>query len=409
MALPFLTIQAALNAVPAGGAVVIGPGTYSEALVMPATDNITVLGSGRSVTTITNAVAPTISWTPIAVGVTQFSIYNLTVRNTGGFDVVNLNAVAVNDFLSARAYAFGCEFVQTGVGNVLLATRTNDFAFESCRFQGGALVLREPSAFAFNSCAILGGLDVRYDDVNPTPVNGRQNVSITNGSYVGDPNVAVPANITLRGSPLFVCDRDSGSFGNLVGIGLTFFVAGPIHAPIIIYTGFLGSAFIAGTGALTLPLPAIPAAPFAPAMIVDFSGFVIAGTGLVALTIGGAIAFSITARQSRWGKTAVGSVSIGTLLNLDAKNSSFSAQVAFVVVGSGTMDRSRWLVLGTANPGGGFAIAFLPYPAAVYQANVSPFGGGPIAWGVVAKLLGSVQVVTAAGGGVVDLEIVRSL
>lgn len=406
---PFLTVQAALTAAVAGDTIYIGPGTYTEALVMPAKNNLTIRGSGRSNTIITNAAAATLTWTPVAAGVTQFSMYDLTIRNTGGFEAVSLSAAAVADFLSGRAYAFGCEFIQTGAGNVMLATRANDFAFESCRFQGGPVVLREPSAFVFNSCPILGGLDVRYDDVNPTPVNGRQNVTISNGSYVGDPNVGVPASITLRGSPLFVCDRDSGSFGSLVGVGLTFFVAGPIHAPIIIYAGFLGSAFIAGTGAITLPLPAIPAAPFAPAMIVDFGGAVIAGTGLVVLTIGGAIAFTITAIQSRWLKTAVGSVSIGTLLNLDAKNSAFSAQAAFAVVGTGTLDRSSWLVLGTANPGGAFAIPYLAYPAgAALMATLTPSGVGGIIANVAAPPgAAAAAVLTSAPGGVVDLLVSR--
>jgi hypothetical protein len=105
----------------------------------------------------------------------------------------------------------------------------------------------------------------------------------------------------------------------------------------------------------------------------------------------------------------VGAISVGNLLNLDARDSSFELQAAFAVVGSGTLDRSKWVVLGVPNPGGVFVIPFLPFPNAVYDARITvALAPIAVATSIVAKLPGAVQVVTAIAAGTVDLLITRS-
>jgi hypothetical protein len=412
LALPFLTVQAALTAALSGDTISIGPGTYAENIVMPDTDNLALEGSGRMDTIIVSAAAGhTLTWAPVVNAIGRLQVANLTIRNTGGAgnNPVNLDGSAVVAFAQVLFLFANVLFDQTGgAGNSFAATMVSNITLSNCSFTGGVVLLQEVSVVVFDTCGIPGGADWRYQDGGVTPTGGRSVIALANGSTIGDANLALGGpGLTLRDNPLIVCDATSGIYSSIVGVGLAFYSAGPIHAPIVIWLGFIGSPFIAGAGVLTLPLPAIPAAPLAPFMYVDFSRATFYGTGLVTLTIGGAIAFTIIARQCRFEKTGVGSVSIGTLLNLDARDSFFASQAAFAVVGTGTLDRSRWIVLGTVNPGGPVVVNFLAFPNATYHAAVTLVNAVALSSVVTAKAAGGVTVLAAAAGGTIDVLISR--
>lgn len=409
-ALPFSSIQAALNAlVPGvGGAVVIGPGTYTEDLVVPDLPRVAIVGSGVNVTFVESLAGTVLTYVAGAPGDESFLIQDISLSAAGALPAIVFDGNGQTDF------CFDCEFyaVRVSAGAATppgTFKQMNNLNFRQASIVGSALpiVLDEVTLCFFLFAAVLTGVDIGWDEAAPLPATPRLPITFI-ASRLGDilGFFGGTVGLNLRNQAAVTVDADT-VVTNISDTGLSYDGAGLVGPQLRCY-GQIGISTLPATGVVTLALPAIPAAPSAAFMVFDFSGATFFNDNAVTFTVGGAIAFTILARRTLWYQVTPGIVSIGALLNLEALGSTFSAQAAFAVVGSGTMDRSRWLVLGTVNPGGGVPIPFLPYPNAIYQANVSPFGGGPIAWGIAAKAPALVQVIMGGGGGVIDLEIVRS-
>lgn len=107
----YQTIQAALDAVPADSVVLVSPGTYTENLVWPNTNNITLMGSGKTSTYLVNAAAGATIMIAPTIALARATVRDMIVDTTGAV------VMEVNGTLNANIFTQGFHLVNVHAPN----------------------------------------------------------------------------------------------------------------------------------------------------------------------------------------------------------------------------------------------------------------------------------------------------
>ena len=196
----FTTIQAAINAVPAGTSsnrtrIYVAPGTYTETTGANANLNISkayvsLIGTGASPSdvVIQNAVAGLTGATRLQSGATDFVATNLTFSNTFGDN--NGQAVALRGSAD-RATFKNCRFI--GFQDTLLVDNNSRQYFKDCYITGDTDFIFGNATAVFDTCTI-NSTDAGYvtaAETSPTTANGLIFLDCTltaSGAQVSKPN-----------------------------------------------------------------------------------------------------------------------------------------------------------------------------------------------------------------------------
>lgn len=396
MALPFLTVQAALNAALSGDTVYIGPGTFTENISIPTLDVLSIIGSGIGSTVLTDAVGLTLDYTATGQA-RQLYVARLSIVNTSGNTALNLNANANADF-ARNGFTFDSVQIEAGTSIVAAEKGGDDITFRHCKFTGGGVFsLKNISLSLCVGCVFTDAVtvNVSFDDSQFFTALGRVR---------NDFKACIMSALKIDGHPVVILDRACWVRDFVSAIGLTE-SATPLGPQITIAARIGDELVNPASGAVQIILPPVT---FAAVNIVDFSWADFQGTSGVVFINGPAV-FTVKAFNSTWRRKPPGAVQIidgaGFQFILDIRGASWFAQNIFAVVAAGCLARTTWNVLATPNPGGIFGIAFLPFPDAFYAVAVEANFFAAIASAVVAKAPGGIQLVTAAAGGTVDLTL----
>jgi len=374
----FQTVQAGLNAASSGDHVVVGPGTYAEAITWPNTDNVFLEGAGASITKITGSATPgthTLQWIPpTSSSFERMTVKDLTLActNSGGqclyldgdATVVSLFA----QFLKKLSVFENVLLDKSGSGDAAFVRAAN--AVEVRSGEGlydpnasevvgwnGNIKLRNVGLFVIRNTPVgeFGGLglDVQYDNTAVArPFAGRQ------GVYLID-NSVVHGSVTFSKHPIFITDATTQIIGNVTDSGLTTYTSGPAHAPLLVFAGAVGTLSIATSVSLSLPPiagagAAIPylalAGAFTGPVLISSTG---AGTGLFTRNY-------VDGRNGRFQATTAASLVVGASTDLDIRGG-FYTQSFLSASGGGAIDRDIHTV--TAN---------VPSTPFIVTASISP-------------------------------------
>ena len=217
----FPTVQGALAAAQPSDTIFIGPGTYTENVVLPDKDNLSLVGFSPDNTIIQNVPGTgqsTILGRP-AVGAVVYSlrIVNLTVTN--GEQIANkypieLSGSNIVDYLGAQATDQGCV-----LENVKLVTAAGFFAFFAMRAGliriisalatwEGSVEIQNVAFFAMAQTLVRGSFLCNYSPLNPQPFFGRQLTALIDSTVIYN-------NVNSTGASNFKLDDSSiieGSF-----------------------------------------------------------------------------------------------------------------------------------------------------------------------------------------------------
>lgn len=396
------TVQGALNAASNGTTILIGPGTYSENVVMPDLSGVQIFGSGLADTIIQQPPGggDTFSWTPAAASgaaVVRFGIANLRLRNTaaaGRALVIDGSAVvSPATFLSGGLDLSDVLIQKSGGGDAVQINCAGVVVM------GDLIVQGIPSTASANTTiknvtqwtaqhSAFNGLDLEYDGNSPRPGNGRSSYTIVACT------VMPGFDLVVRGHPIVGVDPSTLINGSVVATALTsFFAPGRDYEPIIAFAGSCGNPSVAGSGNFTAVLPA-PALGGAAVPLLDMSNGRYYGNVSVSRTAGPRVV--VPAYQAIFFTLPPGAITSGDLIDLDLRSAKFEFAVLGVAA-SGTIDRDHYVI-----PGGAGAPAVIPivppFPAYVlglYVVAATSTAPVPVAISITAK---SPVSFTAAGG-----------
>lgn len=388
---PFLTIQAALDAAQAGDTVLINPGTYSENLVMPATNNLVIQGSGKQNTIIDGQAS--------FAFVCQADIQALEIRDLSmvnnaatGTLIVNYNGTVIaGAFLTGELRLVNLFVANSGAGDSYELGSLNNFWVESCT--GGGIVAHEVSKGSITGCDLIS-LDYEYDPNNetPLPLQGVDEVVVLASEF--------PSGI-LHGS-----GTTDENVGQLV-VGPDVIAGGGITARVTddaLYADG-GKLTFRGTciGNATLDANYGVAGPTHYAF--DLDGSKVTGALAVQNINGGGTPQATTASAKN--AQLEGPVTSGSNTALDIRNSSF-VQANLAVLINGTIDRS--IHIETVPPGGGGVVFAVPFSTANYNAHyeISVVGDAPVISGPGGKTPTGIVVIPAAANAPVEMTIVMN-
>jgi hypothetical protein len=439
---PFRTITAALAVAIAGDTIILRPGTYTENVVMPDIDNLSISGTGDpGATVIVQPLAGghTIAWLPGAAtgpGVHRFILRNLTVRNTSaGFNAIHIDGLAVfapATFMDVAMRLVDVVVTKTLAGNGIFLRCMGNFFMDECVVNAlpvtgatNTLIGHNCTFIVPRTSTLIGNASLEYQfTAGPltTPGSGRSIYAFVDGTFLGDPLGTAAGTLTLLGHPIFFLDRNSsilgvgvvaGDTGGVNATALTSFGLGPVYAPVIALSGTIGSLVFASGVRIIFPAANIAAIP-----VFDGEYGIFFGNVQVSKTAAGASL--AVAREANFRSAVVAAgVHAGPNLDLDIRGSSF-VQAALVVTAPGTIDRSIHTFIGKATPGAGLtAIEFtptgvpgpgnVPFPSASYQVSATPNGAVTKACAVTAKLGTGFSLAKSAAGGTWDILVSRSI
>lgn len=199
----------------------------------------------------------------------------------------------------------------------------------------GNVTLRNPGFVVFKrtGLGIVGGasLDYQYDNALSKPLNGRVGVYLTDLS-------TCKGTVVFSKSPLFVMDTSAALNGNISDAGLSSYTSGPLHAPVLIFAGAVGSPSALAT--ITLALPAITSGgstiPY-----VNLSGTFYGAITISSLATGPA-GFTHNYVDGRGGRFRSGTITAGAATIIDVRGGPGNySQAQFAAAGSpvGVIDR----------------------------------------------------------------------
>ena len=380
--LPFLTIQAGLNAALAGDAILVAPGTYPENLVIPDIDGLAIVGENTTTTIITAALGRTISWVPAAgpgALVRSFNLAKLTVSNTDPLsNTIHVDGTAVSD-PNTFCGSFFCDEIavtHSGAGipmNMICVGRVITSLSTFTGNTGGGVRIRNCSRFQATESSIASSvllpstvLDLGWDrGAGVIPGLGREGYYLSNSTFIG-------SNTVLSGQPIFSLGVGCTMLGTLT-TALTFFAGVGVNQGPVIYLNGSNGAFVdpagsgyvtppfAGVGNVTITLPLTTGG--LPRMILDMSGGRFYGP--VTLVAAGPNRQSVNAKGAIFYAASAGNISAGAFIDLDLRGATF-AQAALAVVGSGAIDRDKVTIQAASVAPAGTAIVFaIPFPSTV--------------------------------------------
>lgn len=171
------TIQAALDAAQTGDVVFVSPGSYVEDIVWPATEDVTLRGSGRGATTITNSSAgtPTIAIAPAGAALVRATIEDLNLVNTvaGASPCIVADAATGNQPDSFNSLTLQKLMTQAGAGggNDIDVTTAIRVYLTDIQAEGG-ITLNEVGSAIYENLDV-DSLTVGYDATAVEPTGGR--------------------------------------------------------------------------------------------------------------------------------------------------------------------------------------------------------------------------------------------
>lgn len=455
---PYNKLQLALNAVLANTAILMAAGTYVEDVVMPNVEGIAIHGAGRGITILQNLTnTHTFAW--IRAGavpvVARFLMSDLTIRcnaatatNCGVMIDANAEtpvaAPAVNAFGMDGLFFASVDIIRSGIaaGRSAFLRRITNVEWRDCVWRGdvsiaGTIVtenLGRGTAYA----SVLSNLDTQWLRSSPVPSGGRNALSLLAGTAVAPTDNGTPAlqgGVILRGHPILVADVTtllSGSTGvpAIQGVGLTTTSSagglGPSSAPVIQVSGTIGqSSTVAGSGAVTLPLPAFAAGFGVP--VADFSQatFLVvpaaAGSFTVTSATPSVASQTVLMNQSRLaflsaaGAAVANAITVGSAtaginnpVILDARQAFYYAQSVFSIAANSFLDRSVWSLPVASIPVLSTAVAITPaYPqGSTYNAFVE--SGSLISVGISLKSTTGLTIQGSLLGGASTITLIRT-
>jgi len=400
---PFKTIMAAVAAMKNGTTIQVMPGLYPENVVWPDLNDTSLLGLDAASVVIAPPSGDAFVWAP-AVGavITNFNMTSLTLKVTGVADrAIFFDGTNTPDFLTGLGTLENVFVTHPGGGDAILVQRVNTFRIvNSVNFTGGNTSLLNIGQGIVEGHLNTGGaLVISWDITQPIPTIGRVNTVVLQATVLGQ--------IILDGAPFVIVNRDVIVLFSVTDSGLVF---DGINAPNLIFSGTIG-LFGLIPGGMSLAYPTVPAGQSS----LDMPGADIFGA--VVLSVAAGPRLPVKARDVVWRNTGAGSVSIGDLIDMDARGSSYPNQSIFSVSGSvdkATLDRDTWGIYG--QPVGGFGPGATtltitpPFPAGTTEYCVTPNTTNPVSVAIPpgTKLANQFDADASAATGPVDFMIVRA-
>lgn len=184
---PFLTVQAAATDSQAGDVVSIGPGTFTENVVVPQrAGSLSFRGASPASTFIrAPASGPTVNDPAVSLTLTngdmqQFLLQNLTVQKpvgTGPAVLIDGTGFAAPGTALPGGLIMNLSNVQNDVGNEAIRATCIGALFSVFAFLNGRVTLREVG-LAFLFSGICQQLTARFSEAQPMPGSGRSGINI---------------------------------------------------------------------------------------------------------------------------------------------------------------------------------------------------------------------------------------
>jgi hypothetical protein len=392
-ALPFLTIQAAINAAQAGDTISLAPQSFAIAAPLTIPDTIgrlSIVGSelggvywGTTGTQLIGASGVDIFDLGAELGLIKLELSNMYLepRGTGIAIKGHGDLYAADTFLSEGLALFEVDVWASPAGGMAISLKyaayfsaelgdlAGDKLFTSCGY--GEFI-------AANLTATVGGGSLRIDYDSADPLAS----TVGSGIYLRAGTQGV--HVVLSGQAAIFCDASSYIVGGLTANLLTG------TGPSITWWGTLGTIDFQSTAAKMLPSTAT-------GMTLDFAGCRITG---------GSALFEVTApslAQTVRLNGAVGSAAAQTIranagINLVAKDNAFRAPT-YVTAGTGTINPGqKTYVVALAGAVQACPLGFTS-PVTTYIAQASPdtFATGLVA--CVGHAATTFNLQSTAGGG----------
>lgn len=461
IAQPYNTLQDALNAALPNTTIQMTAGTYVQDVVMPNKDFIEIIGAGRGQTVLRNATdSSTFSWIRTGAGlptITRFSMQDLTIEcdaataTNGAVYMDSTNEIPNGPGVEGTFATDGIYFTRVNVlrtvvtglpgvgGRAAYFRRVGKVEWLNCVWVGAVSVPGTVVTQNLGRGTAYGtqftNLDIEYIRSNPAPANGRNGFTLLAGSGVAAFENLTALNhggTTLRGHPILLGDATSllsGSTGvpALQGVGLTTTNGsggfGPQSAPIIQFSGTIGvGPSTAGSGQVTLPLPAFPAGFQPPTVDFSFAKFVAvpAVAGSLRITAAsGSILVPQLVRATQASLTflsgagiavpnaiEIGSATVGINhpVVFDARQAFGYSQSMFNVAAGSFLDRTSWTIAMAAFTVAPIVQPILPQYPPLSTYSVSYQSSLPVAIGVTSPTTSTVTITAAsavpAGGSI---------
>lgn len=395
-------------------------GLYTENLVMPDVDRMTLLGSGPG-TIVTNPIAggDTLAWVRSAVPglpvINQFRMAQIYLNNTSPvltdacmrFDAT-LETGTTKGLFANMLFEFDnvqCVRNASTATNVFFRT-LNRVTMRACPLVNGIVDVRNCSLVFFDLKCSMSRADLAYDVALPQPIQGRNNYAFTNASNVSGA-------VNLSGHPNLNRASQAGAgadttFGGIVGAGLTVGLGG--FAPSVSFYGEIN-----GASGVVLPLPSTLVA----VSNVDFTGarfrrFGVPAGYLNVTSAGGGPVQPVIAWGAKFdlgvsagGAPTADAVALDPNCSWDIRGATYAGQAMFSLAG-GTLDRSSWVLYQQPNVAGPVVIApAFPVGITGYMVGGSPdTPANQVA--ITAKGAASFTSTPIAPGGFVDFLITRA-
>jgi len=331
----YQTIQAALDAALDGDTIFVSPGIFSEDLVWPDTQNITLKGTGKVSTSISNATAgPTLTIAPtIALGLG--SLNDLAVSNTGANPAISIDGSADPAMFAGTFRVIDCLLV----GAVNLQS-INDFSFRDTE-TNSALSIQDCGDGVIANCKWNSITDGYVAAPANPPMSGPGTITIngTNGGV-----------LTVNGLARVRLSKDT----EVTSVGGALLDALVELAPYAGYIEDLG--YIGGAINVTFNLQQADAA----VCVFDFAK--VAGLVTIADSGAGANRGSASFRNAEL-LDKEGPHTAGNLCDMDLRGCVF-AQPSLAVAGNGAIDRSVWTQVIPAGNSGAPVAWGIPYVTA---------------------------------------------
>jgi len=452
VAQPFSTIQAALThgdtTLPFGTAfaVMVTPGVYSENIVLPDHEDVSIIGVDAASCILSEAVpGHTIAWNPSAINgpnIHHFLLAGMTVNNsTGGSDALHIDGSLVfapTTFMDTDAEIRECFLNKTGAGSGFFLRCSGEWSIRRCTLNATAapsktLDVQNVTQLIVQTTALRGPATLDYTttaiaSAPARPGTGRGLYAYTDDTTdFNDAALAIVGyRTTLLGAPVFLVDESSGFVGEVSptinpltidGSALAGSALPVLILPLIALNGTFGRPQTAGSGNVLLNIPPDVGVGVT---FVDFSKGTFLGTVVInrlvapfvfpPVLIGRRAAFFLTVNVNSGLAT----------LNLDVRDCVL-VQANIAVAGAATIDRSSHFI---SAPGplllGANVIPIVPpFPAAAanvncalgYQVSATPNAAIVIAGSVppATRLAGAFTVVAAGVGAGFDFLISRAL
>ena len=209
--LPFLTIQAAVTAAASGDTIVIGPGTFTENVLIPNTRTSQhFVGAGMLSTVMTaNGAGNTLSWISVGAVMTRLTIRNLTLTAGAGSGLIvnaDLGTTSFDDGADGRNGLFLDNVYLSGAAAATL-TAVNNVVMTNC-------IVAAAAPFFFTHCSQtnlrntqFGAVTFSYVAGGNKPSRALRNKNLFNCLLVS---------LTVDKLDNAVCDPDCVVTGNIV-------------------------------------------------------------------------------------------------------------------------------------------------------------------------------------------------